>query len=76
MRTLFEIGASMLCGMVVVKLVAVSFFVFATNVMLRVYLFRVQVFSVLLATFNGLVMFPIVLAKFGPKRVSSHIQKR
>ena len=70
MRTLFEIGASLFCGMCVLKLGAVSLFVFASNTMLRVYLFRMQLFSVLLATFNGLVIFPLILATFGPKRVT------
>lgn len=70
MRTLFEIGSTIVLGMGFTKLVGIIVLVFSPNAIVRVYFFRMYLCMLVLGLFNSVILLPLVLSFFGPDKVS------
>lgn len=65
--TLENTGSSVFIGIGLTKFVGVLVLGLAKSTLFRLYYFRMYLGIVLLGLFNGLVLLPILLYKWGPK---------
>ena len=68
-------SSSVFIGIGLTKFVGVLVLAFAKSTLFRLYYFRMYLGIVLLGLFNGLVLLPIILYKFGPKSSEAEIEK-
>lgn len=67
--TLENTGSSVFIGIGLTKFIGVLVLGLAKSTLFRLYYFRMYLGIVLLGLFNGLVLLPILLYKWGPKTV-------
>ena len=66
-ETLENTGCSVFIGIGLTKFVGVLVLALAASTLFRLYYFRMYLSIILLGLFNGLVVAPIALYRFGPK---------
>ena len=50
-----------------IRFIGVIVLVFAPSTLFKLYYFRMYLFIVLLGVFNGLMLIPLLLSRFGPQ---------
>jgi Niemann-Pick C1 protein len=76
MRTMFDIGSTVVKGMVAPKVIGIFVFLFSPNTVVRIYFFRMYLCMILIGQFNGLCTFPLILSKIGPGKDYTQIKQR
>ena len=66
-KTLENTGSSVFIGIGLTKFVGVLVLALAKSTLFRLYYFRMYLGIVLLGIFNGLVLLPVLLYKWGPR---------
>ena len=64
--TLANTGSSVFIGIGLTKFVGVLVLAFAKSTLFRLYYFRMYLGIVLFGIFNGLILLPVILYKWGP----------
>ena len=72
MKTMFELGSTLVQGLVAPKLLSIVILLFSLNTALM----RMYISIVVLCAFNGLITFPLILSKIGAKRDMATIRAR
>jgi Niemann-Pick C1 protein len=65
-HALSSMGASVLCGITLTKLVGIAVLAVAPSHLFRVYYFRMYVCLICVGAFVGLALLPVLLAAYGP----------
>ena len=68
--TLENTGSSVFIGIGLTKFVGVLVLALAKSTLFRLYYFRMYLGIVLLGLFNGLVLLPVLLHRWGPKTLN------
>ena len=66
-KTLENTGSAVFIGIGLTKFVGVLVLALAKSTLFRLYYFRMYLGIVLLGIFNGLVLLPLILYKWGPR---------
>jgi Niemann-Pick C1 protein len=65
-RAIFHMGSSVLVGIGSTKFIGVLVLAFAPSTLFKLYYFRMYLFIIILGLFNGLMVIPLLLSRFGP----------
>lgn len=60
-------GSSILVGIGSTKFIGVLVLAFAPSTLFRLYYFRMYLCIIILGLFNGLMLIPLLLSRFGPQ---------
>lgn len=66
MKAVHSMGSSILVGIGSTKFIGVLVLAFAPSTLFRLYYFRMYLCIIILGLFNGLMLIPLLLSRFGP----------